>query len=112
MCSTLIRNVRPLLALLLLSLIPSEAQDCFQNNTELFNAVTEYMVDPSENTTVANKYGWPINEWCVGAVTDFTEIFSCLAEGRPAIFPNVEPSTNHSSNGVSPFSSSRKLLET
>ena len=35
------------------------AQDCARNN----------------NCTVATTYGWPMNTWCVGNVTDMTSLF-------------------------------------
>lgn len=65
----------------------SGAHKCIQNNTELLDAVDEYLLEyygndeqisPRENkneTEVAIKYGWPIGNWCVGNVTDFSDVF-------------------------------------
>jgi hypothetical protein len=49
---------------------------CFQDNAELRAAVVAYATDPSDTSDVALEYGSPIGVWCVGNVTDFTDIFS------------------------------------
>lgn len=49
---------------------------CFQNKIELELAVAEYLSDNTINTDVADKYGWPINNWCVKNVTDFSRLFA------------------------------------
>ena len=36
------------------------------------------MEDGSENTYVAQTFGYPIGSWCVSKLTDFTETFSTL----------------------------------
>ena len=48
----------------------------FTRNNDLINAVGEYLKDNSPNTAVAKLYGHPIGTWDVGAVTDFSHIFS------------------------------------
>lgn len=51
----------------------------FQSNDELRKAVRDYIANLSEmGSTVALKYGWPIGEWCVGNITDFSYIFDSL----------------------------------
>ena len=45
---------------------------CFEDTIELQDAVDSYLRDP---VVVAETYG-PINDWCVGDIADFTELFS------------------------------------
>ena len=54
---------------------PSGKFECFKDNKGLGAAVREYVKDPSENSTVALQYGWPIATWCVDKVTDMDSIF-------------------------------------
>ena len=45
----------------------------------LYNAVREYMSQDcanNKNCAVAQTYGWPMNSWCVGDVTDMHSLFS------------------------------------
>jgi hypothetical protein len=49
---------------------------CFKDKVELELALDAYLVDSGNNTDVAATYGWPINAWCVGAVTNFSSLFS------------------------------------
>lgn len=39
--------------------------ECFQSNEELGDAVRAYVIDPSETSSVAMEYGYPIGLWCV-----------------------------------------------
>jgi hypothetical protein len=48
---------------------------CFENNTELREAVLSYIADPSNDSDIATIYGYPINSWCTDQVTDFDSIF-------------------------------------
>ena len=53
----------------------------FVNGTELKVAVDAYINDQdcatdSELCEFGVTYGWPINSWCVGAVTRFDQLFS------------------------------------
>jgi hypothetical protein len=48
---------------------------CFQHRDELAEAVNEYLQDNSPNTTVALTYGWPIGNWRVSNVADFSQLF-------------------------------------
>ena len=44
----------------------------------LYTAVRFYMnqgCPTNQNCGVAQKYGWPINSWCVGSVTDMSYLF-------------------------------------
>jgi surface protein len=52
------------------------ASVCFETTQELYVAVDAYIEDPSATSLVAEKYGYPINDWCVGAITDFYRVFS------------------------------------
>jgi len=54
---------------------PSETRQCFQTARELYEAVTAYLQGGEALTQVANTYGLPIGLWCVGQLTDFTQIF-------------------------------------
>jgi hypothetical protein len=60
-----------------LALLPlaSAQNTCFTNGTELRDAVTQYLNNPLEGTPITDKYGYPIASWCVGQVTDFTDLF-------------------------------------
>ena len=45
----------------------------------LYNAVRDYVKQDcanNNNCTVGQTYGWPMNSWCVGIVTDMTSLFS------------------------------------
>ena len=45
----------------------------------LYNAVRDYMSQDcanNKNCAVAQTYGWPMNSWCVGDVTDMHSLFS------------------------------------
>lgn len=55
---------------------PSCANTPFASARELQIAVDDYLSDNSAGTDVANMYGHPINTWCVGAVTDFSDLFA------------------------------------
>ena len=54
---------------------PLKHARCFQSRKELRRAVLEYSKDPSPTTTVAKRYGWPMNEWCVSQLSDFSRVF-------------------------------------
>ena len=47
---------------------------CFESNQELRRAVGLYM-NPLERQAMINLYG-PIQNWCVGALSDFSRVFS------------------------------------
>jgi len=54
----------------------------FGNQTELKDAVDDYIADlncttesTSSDCEVGVEYGWPMNTWCVGAVTSFKRLF-------------------------------------
>ena len=34
-----------------------------------------YIADNSASSTTAITYGWPINSWCVGKITDMSNLF-------------------------------------
>jgi surface protein len=49
--------------------------ECVADRVDILDAVDAYLLDDSKGSAVAKTYGWPINNWCVGAVTDFTYLF-------------------------------------
>mmetsp|Transcript_19400 Transcript_19400/g.32220 ORF Transcript_19400/g.32220 Transcript_19400/m.32220 type:complete len:1151 (-) Transcript_19400:248-3700(-) len=49
---------------------------CFMKTSELHEAIVLYLGDPSNpSSEVAEKYGWPINNWCVFNIENFSKIF-------------------------------------
>jgi len=48
----------------------------FTSTQELRNAVDSYILDSSSTTATALKYGYPIGNWNVGQVSDFSSVFS------------------------------------
>jgi surface protein len=50
--------------------------ECFPSKVLLDLALAEYLLDNGPNTDVARRYGWPINNWCVSNITDFSRLFS------------------------------------
>ena len=50
---------------------------CFADRDELQTAVEFYIrtCPNNSNCIVAQTYGWPMNSWCVGNVTDMSELF-------------------------------------
>jgi surface protein len=60
---------------------PTPVRDCFADREELQVAVDEYIytdcgADQTACTTIAKKYGWPMNSWCVGNVTSLQGLFN------------------------------------
>lgn len=52
---------------------------CFISNDELRRAVIAYVqpgVSSDPNSDIAITYGWPINNWCVSKVSNFSHIFT------------------------------------
>ena len=48
----------------------------------LYNAVRDYVSQDcanNNNCAVAQRYGWPMNSWCVGSVTDMSDLFSFMS---------------------------------
>lgn len=58
------------------SLQSFSTSSCLLTTEELQTAVQEYLADSSRNSTVAQRYGWPINKWCVHNLSNFTRIFA------------------------------------
>ena len=59
---------------------PTPVRDCFIDRDELKSAVDEYIdmdcgTDQSACELIVQKYGWPINFWCLGNVTDLSALF-------------------------------------
>ena len=58
----------------------------FASTRDLYNAVDEYVRDPSPNATVASHYGYPIGAWNVSLIEDFSRVFEATEQGRnPAL---------------------------
>jgi len=58
---------------------------CFPNGDILRAAVDTLLIDPA-NTLLINTYGYPINEWCVKDVKNFTAVFSADRNKRARSF--------------------------
>jgi hypothetical protein len=52
------------------------AGKCFDTKSELREAVDSYLADKRSDSSVAKTYGWPIGEWCVSNIQDFSHLFS------------------------------------
>ncbi|KAL7533799.1 hypothetical protein ACHAXR_005449, partial [Thalassiosira sp. AJA248-18] len=48
----------------------------FVNKADLQQAITDYESCTDDNCTIAQTYGYPMNTWCVGNITDMSELFS------------------------------------
>jgi len=59
---------------------------CFGDEVELQQSVDEYLIDSSNDTKVAITYGWPIGNWCVKQITDFSYLFDANRNIRAAQF--------------------------
>jgi len=44
----------------------------FMTNKELLEAVQHYLHDEENTSEVAQKYGWPLGNWDVSLMTDFS----------------------------------------
>lgn len=49
---------------------------CFDDEAELQAAVDGYTAYNHIDMTMAETYGWPIGNWCVSKVTDFSDLFA------------------------------------
>lgn len=54
---------------------PRPASKCFESRDELIYNLNQYFDDPT-GTNTAETYGHPLNNWCVGKVTDFSAAFA------------------------------------
>lgn len=59
---------------------------CFQDKVELELAIDAYLMDNGTNSDIAATYGWPINVWCVGAITNFSSLFSPVTNVLKSVF--------------------------
>ncbi|CAB9529657.1 (LipO)protein [Seminavis robusta] len=48
---------------------------CFQTTQELRDAVNSYQGQDHLNVTLGEQYGWPIGQWCVSNIHDFSNLF-------------------------------------
>src|SRR6056300_464191 len=77
------------------SSVVSTDKQCFANRDELKTAVDTYVSndcndDRTEDATcddIYSKYGWPMNSWCVGKVTDMVELFYEMSTFNEDISP-------------------------
>ncbi|GAX22202.1 hypothetical protein FisN_19Lh266 [Fistulifera solaris] len=60
--------------------------DCFLSTPELRDAVDAYLDDPSQGTATVQKYGWPIGNWCVRNIADFSYLFDVNRNPKAATF--------------------------
>ena len=54
------------------------AAECFADRAELKTAVDQYVSQNcanNSNCNVGQIYGWPMNSWCVGSVTNMYQLF-------------------------------------
>jgi surface protein len=56
-------------------MVPNDNPQCFQTNQELREAVKKYKNYQTLNAELASRYGWPIGNWCVGQLDDFSFVF-------------------------------------
>lgn len=55
--------------------------NCFLTTPELRDAVDGYLEDPFATSAIATKYGWPIGNWCVRNIADFS--YMCDSNRNP-----------------------------
>ncbi|CAB9498056.1 (LipO)protein [Seminavis robusta] len=48
---------------------------CFETTDELRDAVAQYKSSKQFDPELASKYGWPIGQWCVSNIADFSNLF-------------------------------------
>lgn len=51
---------------------------CFTSNAELRSAAVLYANGTTAASNLSLTYGYPISEWCVDRVTDFSSVFANL----------------------------------
>ena len=85
--SLTIRNLCVLLAYYLItpSIVTAAANICFTTKDELKAAIDLYYEDDCTNNSnctnaFQQSFGYPMNEWCVGNVTDMSNLFDGLGE--------------------------------
>lgn len=64
----------------------SNNEECFRTRLDLELALTNYLQDNSSDSSVAAQYGWPIDNWCVSNITDFSRLFSPINNLDKATF--------------------------
>jgi Mycoplasma protein of unknown function, DUF285 len=82
----------------------STTASCFTTNSELRNAVLQYVqpgVSSDQNSELAIKYGFPIDRWCVGRVTDFSRVFTPPEDDDTGTLFNEDISSWDMSNATS-----------
>jgi surface protein len=79
--------------------ITSTTQKVFTTRKELFQAVEKYCYccskNPDQAEEIAQTYGWPMNQWNVSNVSDFSTIF----QGLPTFNEDISSwDVSHSTN--------------
>ena len=64
---------------------PIEGQTCFQTSAELQQAVDKYLTGV-DIISLAVEYGPTIGEWCVGGISDFSNLFSAARTASASTF--------------------------
>jgi surface protein len=60
----------------------SDSGQCFETTRELRDAVDEYLEESGPGSRVASIYGFPIGNWCVSKIQDFSFLFSLCDDGH------------------------------
>lgn len=48
---------------------------CFDTTDELRIAINQYIDADTYDSTLATQYGWPLGQWCVSLLQDFSNLF-------------------------------------
>jgi hypothetical protein len=62
----------------------------FKSTFELRRAVGDYLADNSTDSVVALTYGWPIDNWDVSKIQDFSNLFATKNHNRAATYFNED----------------------
>jgi len=65
---------------------------CFTTREELQAAVDTYVANPTQDSVVSQMYGFPIGDWCVSEIEDFSYLFD--SNRNPAMANFNEDLTN------------------
>lgn len=71
------RPLTTVLAVLAALLSFAQAQVCFTDTATLRGAIQTYRLLPANasDSPIGQLYGWPINNWCVDQIQDFSSLF-------------------------------------
>ena len=54
---------------------PDNDPKCFETTQELRDAVNQYQGEAQFDQALAARYGWPLQNWCVSHIGDFSNLF-------------------------------------